>query len=189
MCLLCTFLHNKYGSQLQIKFAYLIGKCILFYWWVRHESYDVSYLMPVQYTVWFWKRFRTKRCIIQLIRLVRFAHLLVCMFDALACLLDWLTDCMHASRQTATQLMIGDDFKVNELRNRNERVFNKKSIRKMCRLDSMTNFVSPLSVWVQSANDNSSTQVNIILDLVTNNHTYWKWIETDRGSPTTDRIK
>lgn len=53
----------------------------------------------------------------------------------------------------------------------------------------MTNLVSPFSVWVQSANDNSSTQVNIILDLVTNNHTYWKWIETDRGSPTTDRIK
>lgn len=81
---------------------------------------------------------------------------------------------MHASRQTATQLMIGDDFKVNELRNRNERVFNKKSIRKKCRLDSMTNLVSPLSVLVQSANDNSSTRVNIILDLVTNNHTYWK---------------
>lgn len=53
----------------------------------------------------------------------------------------------------------------------------------------MTNLVSPFSVWVQSANDKSSTQVNIILDLVTNNHTYWKWIETDRGSPTTDRIK
>lgn len=56
---------------------------------------------------------------------------LTCLSVRCSGLLDLLTDCMHASRQTATQLMIGGDFKVNELRNRNERVFNKNNSEKV----------------------------------------------------------